>query len=168
MKISLESSLKESVSRLIQAERAVERLESELKESKEVARILREETVPGIMNELGIKGMAFDDGTSVKMKFDVHARISEGDKPAAFDWLVENGLESVIKTNVVARFSKGELARAEKLSAALAAKGIDAAVDMNVHPQTLKAILRDQIESGTPVPLDIFGATCIWKAVTSL
>lgn len=168
MKVNLESALKESVSRLICAEREVERLESELKESKEVARTLREETVPGIMNELGIKGMTFDDGTAVRMKFDVYARISEGDKSAAFDWLVENGLESVIKTNVVAKFSKGELARAEKLSSALAAKGIDAVVDMNVHPQTLKAILRDHVESGASVPLDIFGATCVWKAVATI
>lgn len=160
--------LRTAVDSLLDAERLCEDLEAQLKAARNSARILREETVPGIMNELGVKTLTLDDGAKVELKLDVHARISDGDKPIAFEWLVNNGYESLIRSQVTVKFDKGDMARAEALVENLRGKGIDAKNELAVHPQTLKVLLREELSSGRDVPLDAFGATCIWAAKVKL
>ena len=162
------SVLRTAVDSLLDAERQCEELEAQLKAARNCARVLREDTVPGIMNELGVKTLTLDDGARVELKLDVHARIAEGDKPVAFEWLINNGYESLIRSNVTVKFDRGDLARAEALVTNLRGKGIEAKHELAVHPQTLKALLRDELSNGRDVPLDAFGATCIWAAKVKL
>ncbi len=147
---------------LIKADEAVVAQDKELKAAKEHARVLREETIPGVMHELGIEQIKLDSGQKITIKQDVYASISYANKAQAYAWLEENGFGGLIKTEVSVNFAKGDLDKAQALGRELYEKGIKADLKQEVHAQTLKVFLRDELEKGTPVPLDLFGARPIW------
>jgi hypothetical protein len=149
---------------LIDADEAVKHAENALKASKEAARILREETIPSAMQELGIDKLELSTGQKITIQQEVYASIANGDKDAAFRWLDEHGFGGLIKVGVTAQYGKGEKQAALDFFQELQQRGLTAKFDESVHPQTLKAFLKEQISSGTNVPLDLFGARPVWTA----
>lgn len=152
---------------LIQADSEVEEAEQKLKGAKERARILREETLPSAMQELGMETFTLESGQKVSIKQDVFAQLTAERKPAAFKWLEDNGFGGLIKVEVGAKFGKGEFNDAMKLFTELRNRGLSAEFDQSVHAQTLKAFLREQMASASKVPLDLFGAYPVWTAKIS-
>jgi hypothetical protein len=140
------------------AQADVELLEAKLKEQKEYARVLREETLPGAMQELGLAELKLDTGETITITDDVYASIPADKKPAAFDWLEDHGFGGLIKTEVGVMFGKGEMDKATEVYDALAGQGMEPKFIRDVHPQTLRAFLREQMRAGNPVPLNLFGA----------
>lgn len=145
----------------------VERHEANLKEAKERARALREETIPSAMQELGLSELKLETGQKLSIKQDVYAAIPSESKDAAYGWLDTNGFGGLIKVEVVANYSKGEAAAALQLQQELVERGLSARCEQSVHSQTLKAFLREQIADGANVPLDLFGARPVWVAKIS-
>ncbi len=119
-------------------------------------KILRE-YIPDIFKELALEEYKLSDGSKITVKDDVKCNISEERKPAAFGWLREHEFDGIIKTAVQAAFGKGEAQRAADACAVLIEAGYDAAVTDSVHPQTLKAFVKEQLEKGTAIPLETFG-----------
>lgn len=152
---------------LVDADGSVEQAELNLKEAKERARILREETIPSAMQELGLEELKLDTGQKLSVKQDVYASIPSAQKDAAFQWLEDNGFGGLIKVEVAADFRKGEAENAMALFRELQERGLQVGFDQSVHAQTLKAFLREQLAAGTNVPLDIFGARPVWTAKIS-
>lgn len=152
---------------LVDADGSVEQAELNLKEAKERARILREETIPSAMQELGLEELKLDTGQKLSVKQDVYASIPSAQKDAAFQWLEDNGFGGLIKVEVAADFRKGEAENAMALFKELQERGLQVGFDQSVHAQTLKAFLREQLAAGTNVPLDIFGARPVWTAKIS-
>ncbi len=132
--------------------------EAALKLAKEKARILREETIPNAMLELGITRLDLDGGQTLTMTQEVYASIPADQTTAAFEWLNKNGHGGLIKTEVKTLYGKGERKLAEKLAIQLCNKGLNTTFNESVHPQTLKAFLKEQIREGKKCPLDLFGA----------
>lgn len=147
---------------LVQAESDVADLENQLKIAKERARVLREETVPGAMQELGLKDFTLASGQKLSVKQDVYASIPQETRAAAFAWLNQNGFSGLIKVGVQTDFGKGDADKAYVLFAELRDRGLPVQYGESVHPQTLKAFLREQIAKGSDVPLDLFGAHPVW------
>lgn len=147
---------------LVAAESAVSDAENQLKILKENARILREETIPAAMHELGIQDLTLASGQRLTVKQDVYASIPPEYKEQAMEWLEDNGFAGLIKVGVQTDFGKGESARAYELFSELRERGLPVQYGQNVHPQTLKAFLREQIASGANVPLELFGARPVW------
>ena len=176
----------EAAEQLLAAESSTAKAEQALKEAKEAERILREETIPGMFSELGIEKMSLKDGSTFGVKQEVYASIPEHKKPEVFAWLTKYGFEGIIKTEVQVPFGKGEIERAKELLDALAELGItNGVLDRSIHPQTLKAFLREQLEAaaeavdmeaGDPVDvvdadeekpvldLELFGARAVMSA----
>lgn len=155
---------------LIAADEAVEKADTELKAKKEKARILREETLPGAMQELGVTEFKLDSGQRISVRQEVYAQIPAASKGAAFQWLRDHGFDGLIKTGVTTEFGRGESEEAAKLLERLHTEGfINASLKEDVHPQTLKAFLKEQINAGgdDPVPLDLFGARPVFTAKIS-
>ncbi len=152
---------------LVDADGSVEQAELNLKEAKERARVLREETIPSAMQELGLEELKLDTGQKLSVKQDVYASIPTAQKDAAFQWLEDNGFGGLIKVEVAADFRKGEADAALELFKELQQRGLQVGFDQSVHAQTLKAFLREQLAAGTNVPLDIFGARPVWTAKIS-
>jgi len=129
-----------------------------LKEAKEKSRVLREETIPGAMLELGIESITLETGQKVTIKQEVYAAIPAANKMQAFQWLNDHGYGGLIKTAVITAFGKGERETAVQLAVAMRSDGLDSSFIETIHPQTLKAWLKEQIRNGKAVPMDLFGA----------
>lgn len=149
---------------LIFAEADVDTAETNLKDKKESARRLREETIPGAMQELGIESIKLTTGQKLTVVQDVYASILAADRKAAYDWLNSHGFGGLIKTEVVVDFGKGEEEKVASFYQELKARGFEAEVEQGIHAATLKAFLREKLASGSDIPLDLFGARPIWTA----
>ena len=149
---------------LVDAESAVEEAEKALKHTKEGARILREETIPSAMQELGIEKLELSTGQKITIAQEVYASIPASSKDEAHRWLEANGFGGLIKVGVTTQYGKGERDEALQLFSELQVRGLNAKFDEGVHAQTLKAFLREQISSGNNMPLELFGARPVWTA----
>lgn len=114
-------------------------------------------TIPEMMEASGMDEIKMADGSKVTIKSDVKASISTERKPAAFDWLEQNGFGGLIKSDISVEFSREELEAANELVDELTEKGHNALLNRNVHAATLKSFVKEQLEAGTNIPVDLFG-----------
>jgi len=152
---------------LLDAESATKDAEQALKDAKERERLIREETIPSAMQELGLESLVLDTGQKLKVQQEVYASIPAANKQAAYRWLNDNGFGGLIKVEVDASFGKGDQDKALELYSELSGRGLQASFDESVHAQTLKAFLKEQISQGNDIPLDLFGARPVWAAKIS-
>lgn len=149
---------------LIDADAAIADAEEALKDTKEQARMLREETIPSAMQELGVEELKLSTGRKITIGQEVYASIPAASKHAAMEWLEHNGFAGLIKVAVQTQYGKGEIESAKQLFNELNSRGINCKFDESVHPMTLKAFLKEQISNGNNVPLELFGARPVWTA----
>lgn len=138
-------------------------LELQLEELKRV----RDELLPDAMSAVGMSSFTLDDGSSVYVEPFYSGRIPTEDdcakdasmlerRLAAFKWLRDNDLDAIIKRNLVLHFGKGQDREAEEVKQLLVSQGLTPDDKQNVHPMTLKAFIRERVESGHPIPTDLF------------
>jgi hypothetical protein len=113
--------------------------------------------IPEIMATLGMEEFKLTDGSKITVKEDVKCGLSEERKPFAFDWLRENQFDGIIKQAVSLSFGKGENDAAKRAMTLLQEAGFEPNVGENIHPATLKSFVKEQLEAGTNIPLDVFG-----------
>ena len=90
---------------------------------------------------------------------DIQRAIAKADKiDEALDWLRNNNHGDLIKNTVSIDYARGEDNAAEKMKQDLRTQGQSFTDKTGVHPQTLKAFVREQTESGKNLPLDLLGA----------
>lgn len=138
-------------------ERQVSSLEDTLARAASDLKRVSETLIPDTMAQLGLSSMKLDDGTKVEVSTYYAASIPADAQSAAFAWLRETGNDSIIKRTVSCQFGKGEDKEANELAERLDALGYSFNDKANVHPQTLKAFVREQIESNKPFPQELFG-----------
>lgn len=143
---------------LVGAEKEVERAEDILKRAKEDARRLREEALPSAMDEAGVKELTLESGEKITVTTEVYCSIPVAKREEAFAWLESNNFGGLIKSDVSVAFDRGDKSKAEALVQRLAAEGLTPEMSTTVHPQTLKAFVKEQLAKGANVPLDLFGA----------
>lgn len=151
-----------TVNQLMEANAAVTRCEEELANAKRRAANLSEETIPSMMQELGITSLDLETGQRITIRPDVYASIPADRREEAFQWLASNGFGGLIKVDVEASFGRAEREEAIKLLAELKERGLNVSFEQGVHAQTLKAFLREQLAKAADVPLDLFGAKPVW------
>ncbi len=149
---------------LVSAEHDTDEAEKFLKAIKERERVLREETIPSAMQELGIEKLVLETGETLSLKQEVYAQIPAAQKPAVFAWLDEHGFGGLVKTELSLEFGREERDEATKLANELRAEGFLPSLSMNVHSQTLKAFIKEQLATGKEFPLDLFGARAVFEA----
>jgi hypothetical protein len=131
--------------------------ETHIKALKAEKHKLSTELIPALMGEMGTERIDVD-GVAVTIKPIVHASIPEDRREEAFGWLRENGHEDIIKNDVVLSFGKGQDNVVKSLIAGLRDDGFNPDHKVHVHPMTLKAFVREQLEKGSALNLDLFGA----------
>ena len=141
---------------LIDKEEEVKEAEARLKILKEHARDIAERQLPDAMAEVGMAKFVLTDGSEVTVKPYYSAKIGEDKRDECFNWLQDHGHEALIKDEVSVTFNKGEHERAEEFKTQLEQQGIEYNGKMGVHPQTLTAFVREQVESGAEFPLELF------------
>jgi len=127
-----------------------------LKVLKEQAREIAEKQLPEAMAEVGMAKFTLTDGSEVTVKPYYSAKISDEKREECFTWLQDHGHEALIKDEVVLTFNRGEHEKAEEFKAQLEEQGMEYSGKMGVHPQTLTAFVKEQVESGAEFPLELF------------
>ena len=141
--------------------------ENRLKELKEQLNYQRYEIVPGMMQELGINSFELDNGYKVSIKDEYYAKIPDAFQFECFEWLRKNELDGIIKTAVSLSFGKGEAEQAKEVLETLYEIGLVPNVKETVHPQTLKAFVKERLSAGLELPVDFFGASVVKTTVIS-
>ena len=149
---------------LVKATDKVNDLEAQLKEAKKLKLKLEIEDIPALMEEVGLKELTLESGQKILIESDFKASITKKNKAAAINWLNKNNFGGLVKTFVSVPFGRGEhdvaLATVEELSSQFT----DVTLEENVHPQTLKSFVKEQLTAGKSVPMDLFGVFTYSKA----
>lgn len=152
---------------LVEAQELTKKTEQLLKDVKERERVLVEETIPGALQELGVKELTLDTGEVISLKQEVYASLTEERKPAAFKWLDEHKFGGMIKTDLTISYAKADYEEAKEKCKELMDEGLSPTLEQSVHAQTLKAFIKEQIatvDPKVPFPLDLFGARVVFQA----
>lgn len=142
---------------LVRQRQATDDAEAEWKRQKEIFRVLREETIPDVMQEAGCAEFCTPTGWSLTVSDDVRASIPRAKMDEAIAYLTGTGNDGIIKSNVVVPFDRGSIDAARELAQHLQDQGMPANLAESVHPQTLKAWCREQLADGHVPPADVFG-----------
>jgi hypothetical protein len=149
-------SLSEQVMKLRDLEDLIEKKELELKKIKSDLEILSGEVIPTMMQEMNIKTMKLADGSAVEVKPVYGASISIDRKEEAYNWLRSNGLGDLIKNEVTVSFGRNEDNKAIAYATLAQGQGFEPIQKLKVEPMTLKALVRERLESGQEMPSDLF------------
>ena len=143
----------------------VERLDRELKDEKQALLKLTDEDLPSTMADLGLSRFSLDDGSTVEVKPTYGASILVKDRPAAYDWLRDNGFDDIIKNVISCQFGRGEDDQASAFHAFASQQGYPADQNESIHSSTLKAFVKERIETGEDFPHTLFGAYVGQRAI---
>ena len=139
-------------------EEQLAQLEAQVKETKKELLKLTDEDLPGLLHEMGLAKFALEDGSEVSVKPTYGASIKVDNREAAFEWLRTNGYDDIIKNSVSCSFGRGEDELAAQFSRMAAEQGYVPENKTEVHPQTLKAWVKERVETGEEFPMELFGA----------
>ena len=148
--------LSDQVVKLTNLEDELANKEKELKELKRKVELVSGEIIPTMMQEMNISTLKLADGTSVEVKPVYGASILVAKREGAFKWLRDNGLGDLIKNEVTVAFGRNEDTRASDYANLAQGQGYEPIQKLKVEPMTLKALVRERIESGKEIPTELF------------
>ena len=130
--------------------------EDAIKQKKKDIEHLSGEVIPTMLSEMGLSFLKLQDGSSIEVKTNYSATITQANKEAAFNWLRENGLGDIIKNEISVSFGRNEDNKAADYAELAKSQGLDPRQKLKVEPMTLKALVRERIEAGKEMPTEIF------------
>ena len=153
----------ENIKSLASQVKSLKELEDELKadeeslknKKKEIERISGE-VIPTMLSEMGLSSLKLADGSAVDVKPYYTANISIINREAAYGWLRSNGLGDIIKNDITVSFGRNEDNKAAQYANLAKGQGFQPTQKLKVEPMTLKALVRERIETGKDMPMDIF------------
>ena len=148
--------LSEKVIELKSLEDEILNAEESLKKLKEQANQLSMIEIPQMMEDMHITKLKLKDGESVEVKKIYGASIPKEKQEEAFQWLRNNGLGDIIKNDITVTFGRGEDNKAAQYAVLARGQGFEPVQKIGVNPMTLKALVRERLESGLDVPADLF------------
>ena len=137
-------------------ENEIDALEDSLKNTKRDLETLSGDVIPTMMAEMGLTQLKLMDGSSVDVKPYYAASITVKNREAAYKWLRQNDLGDIIKNDVTVSFGRNEDNKAADYANLAQSQGYQPTQKLKVEPMTLKALVRERIEKGIEMPMDIF------------
>lgn len=129
---------------LLQQEKCKE-LEALTEEGKQI----QEVALPDLMMEIGLTELTLNSGRKITIKREYFPSISKDRWEKAKKWLEEHKMDSIIKAHCIVD---------EKYRMQLAMSNLPFELKEGIHPQTLKALVKEQCElPNSDFPRDIFG-----------
>ena len=130
--------------------------EDAVKQKKKDIEYLSGEVIPTMLSEMGLSFLKLQDGSSVEVKTNYSATITQAKKEEAFNWLRENGLGDIIKNEISVSFGRNEDNKAADYAELAKSQGLDPMQKLKVEPMTLKALVRERLEAGKEMPTELF------------
>ena len=149
--------LADKIKEMQAVQKAIEMDEEQIKQKKKHLENISGEVIPTMLSEMGLSYLKLQDGSSVEVKTNYSATITQAKKEEAFKWLRENGLGDIIKNEISVSFGRNEDNKAADYAELAKGQGFQPTQKMKVEPMTLKALVRERIEAGKDMPTEIFG-----------
>ena len=137
-------------------EEEIAELEEQIKKKREKADKISSEIIPNMLAEQGISSLKLADGSSVDVRKSYNCTIKKDEMESAYNWLRENGLGDLIKNEVTVAFGRSEDNKAQQYAVLAQGQGYEPVQKLKVEPMTLKALVRERLESGQEMPSDLF------------
>ena len=148
--------LSDQVIKLRSLEDEIVEQENKIKELKRKSELLSGEVIPTMMQEMNISTLKLADGSAVEVKPIYGASIPKDKQEGAFKWLRDNGLGDLIKNQIIVAFGRNEDNKAMAYATLAQGKGYEPVQKLKVEPMTLKALVRERLESGKEMPTELF------------
>lgn len=113
--------------------------------------------LPDLLLGLGLSEIRLATGGRLKVEKQVYASIKGEARPAAIAWLETHKFGDLVKYKVEVDVGKGKSAERDMVVESMTKLGYLTRDKTDVHPQTLKAFVAEQLEAGTDLPQDLFG-----------
>jgi hypothetical protein len=129
-------------------------------ELNKFVRTIEEDYLPTVMAEFGLSEFKAEDGAAIKLKTDWFGSVPEARMEAAYEWLKERKLDAIVTSEVSLKFAAGGDSEDDPAAQAyelLAENGFDPNAKRSIHYQTLKAFVKERMEGGKELPMDLFG-----------
>lgn len=146
-----------AITKMAALELGIKKKSEELQLLSEEYNRLTRETIPDMFDEFGMSKFSLVNGVEIQVKREFVSSITEDKKPEAFGWLEKNGHSAIIKHDIVVKLKKGEQEIQQQIVEDLDLMGVTYDDKEYVHPQTLKAFVKEQMENGTDIPQEAFG-----------
>ena len=148
--------LADKIKELQSQQEQLQQQEDAIKQKKKEIEHLSGEVIPTMLSEMGLSFLKLADGSSVEVKTNYSATITQAKKEEAFNWLRANGLEDIIKNEISVSFGRNEDNKAADYAALAQERGYQPTQKLKVEPMTLKALVRERIEAGKEMPTELF------------
>jgi SHS2 domain-containing protein len=111
------------------------------------ARILElsTQTIPDLLDQAGVEALTLD-GQKIEVKTQIEPHVKKDDLGDFFEWLREHNFDGIIKNSVVVEFGAKQDDKATALHMQLIGEKYDVTRKALIHPQTLKAFVKEQVE----------------------
>ena len=148
--------LADKIKELQAQQEQLQQQEDAIKQKKKDIEYLSGEVIPTMLSEMGLSFLKLQDGSSVEVKTNYSATITQANKEKAFNWLRENGLSDIIKNEISVSFGRNEDNKAADYAELAKGQGLEPRQKLKVEPMTLKALVRERIEAGKEMPTELF------------
>ena len=148
--------LANKIKELQSIQKDIEIKEEYIKQRKKDLDHVSGEVIPTMLAEMGLSHLKLADGSSVEVKTNYSATITQANKEKAFNWLRQNGLGDIIKNEIVVSFGRSEDDKAAAYAELAKGQGHQPTQKLKVEPMTLKALVRERIEGGKEMPTELF------------
>ena len=148
--------LADKIKELQAQQEQLQQQEDAIKQKKKDIEYLSGEVIPTMLSEMGLSYLKLQDGSSVEVKTNYSATITQANKEAAFNWLRENGLGDIIKNEISVSFGRNEDNKAADYAELAKGQGLEPQQKLKVEPMTLKALVRERMEAGKEMPTELF------------
>jgi len=148
--------LADKIKELQSQQEQLQQQEDAIKQKKKEIEHLSGEVIPTMLSEMGLSFLKLQDGSSVEVKTNYSATITQAKKEEAFNWLRENGLGDIIKNEISVSFGRNEDNKAADYAELAKSQGLDPMQKLKVEPMTLKALVRERLEAGKEMPTELF------------
>ena len=150
------SKLADKIQEMQAVQKALEMDEEQIKQKKKHLEHLSSEVIPTMLSEMGLSFLKLADGSSVEVKTNYSATITQAKKEEAFNWLRKNGLGDIIKNEISVSFGRNEDNKAANYAELAKSNGFQPTQKLKVEPMTLKALVRERLEGGKEMPTELF------------
>ena len=148
--------LADKIKEMQSVQKAIEMDEEQIKQKKKHLEYISGEVIPTMLSEMGLSYLKLQDGSSVEVKTNYSATITQANREKAFNWLRENGLGDIIKNEISVSFGRNEDNKAADYAELAKGQGLEPQQKLKVEPMTLKALVRERMEAGKEMPTELF------------
>lgn len=150
-------SISQVAKQIEEEELSMARLAEEMAEAKKRHTKLVSIDMPDLMEAVKMKTFVTNDGLAVKIETKTRTSLPADRSEQGCDWLEEHDSGAIVKRVVSISFNKEDEEKAKLMTEICSASFPETQQKRSVHPSTLNAHIKQMIEAGLPVDLDLFG-----------